>query len=262
MGTALVLGLLSAIGPFAIDMYLPALPSIGQSLGASVSAVQASLMAFFISLGIGQGYNTFTMLQLAHAMATLTSGGIKYKPHLTLATENVVTRERTPLAQEPPVNLGFKPENIDVVLRAMHGVTTEGTGAGVFAGAGYASGGKTGTAQAVTIGQKDRYDARKLEEHQRDHSLYLAFAPVDKPTVALAVVVENAGFGATSAAPIARRVLDYWLQGLYPNEEDLAAVSKGQAAAPIGKPLLASEVLWPMAPRAPAPAPKLTGLSR
>jgi penicillin-binding protein 2 len=208
-----------------------------------------------ISLGIGQGYNNFTMLQLAHAMATLANGGLKHKPHLTLATENVVTRERTPLAQEPPVNLGYKPENIEVVLRAMHGVTTEGTGAGVFGGAGYASGGKTGTAQAVTIGQKDRYDARKLEEHQRDHSLYVAFAPLDQPTVVIAVVVENAGFGAASAAPIARRVFDYLLLDQYPNPQDLEAVSKGQAGRPIGTPLKASAMPWP--PEAAAtPAPQ------
>ena len=197
-----------------------------------------------ISLGIGQGYNNFTMLQLAHAMATLASGGIKRTPHLTLATENVVTRERTPLPTPAEVNLGFKRENIDIVLRAMHGVTVEGTSTRVFAGAGYASGGKTGTAQAVTIGQKDRYDARKLEEHQRDHSLYLAFAPLENPTVALAVVVENAGFGAAAAAPIARRVFDYLLMDQYPNPQDLAAVQKGEAGAPIGTPLKASEVPW------------------
>ncbi len=198
-----------------------------------------------ISLGIGQGYNNFTMLQLAHAMATLTSGGLKRRPHLTLATENVITRERSPLTQDPPVHLGYKPEHVEAVLRAMHGVTTEGTSAGVFAGAGYLSGGKTGTAQAVTIGQKERYDARKLEEHQRDHSLYVAFAPLDRPTVALAVVVENAGFGSAAAAPIARRVFDYLLLDQYPNPQDLEAVQKGQAGRPIGTPLKASEMPWP-----------------
>ena len=197
-----------------------------------------------ISLGIGQGYNNFTMLQLAHAMATLAGGGIKRTPHLTLATENVLTRERTPLPVPAEVNLGFKRENIDTVLRAMHSVTVEGTSTRVFAGAGYLSGGKTGTAQAVTIGQKDRYDARKLEEHQRDHSLYLAFAPLENPTVALAVVVENAGFGAAAAAPIARRVFDYLLMDQYPNPQDLAAVQKGEAGPPIGTPLKASEVPW------------------
>jgi penicillin-binding protein 2 len=117
----------------------------------------------------------------------------------------------------------------------------------VFGGAGYTSGGKTGTAQAVTIGQKDRYDARKLEEHQRDHSLYIAFAPVDQPRVALAVVVENAGFGATSAAPIARRVFDYLLLDQYPNPQDMAAVQQGHASRPIGTPLKASTMPWPPA---------------
>lgn len=205
-----------------------------------------------ISLGIGQGYNNFTMLQIAHAMATLANGGIKYKPHLTMATENVITRERVPLPGPPPENLGFKPENVRIVLNAMQAVTTEGTSTRVFAGAGYASGGKTGTAQAVTIGQKERYDARRLEEHQRDHSLYLAFAPVDQPRVALAVIVENAGFGAAHAAPIARRVFDYLLMDQYPNPQDLAAVRVGQASAPIGTPLKASSLPWPPdAPVAP-----------
>ena len=198
-----------------------------------------------ISLGIGQGYNNFTMLQIAHAMSVLANGGIKYRPHLTIATESVVTRQRQLLPKPEGERLGYKPENIAVVLRAMQAVTTEGTSTRVFAGAGYTSGGKTGTAQAVTIGQKDRYDARKLEEHQRDHSLYLAFAPVEAPRVALAVVVENAGFGAAAAAPIARRVFDYLLMDQYPNPQDIAAVQKGQASAPIGTPLKASEIPWP-----------------
>ncbi|MFT5934114.1 MAG: penicillin-binding protein 2, partial [Hydrogenophaga sp.] len=178
-----------------------------------------------ISLGIGQGYNSFTMLQLAQAMATLANGGTRHTPHLALATGSVVTRERTTLTpDEPPVSLGYKHEHVQTILRAMHGVTTEGTSTRVFAGAGYRSGGKTGTAQAVSIGQKDKYDASKLEEHQRDHALYVAFAPLEAPTVALAVVVENAGFGAAHAAPIARRVFDYLLMDQHPNPQDMAAV--------------------------------------
>ncbi|MDP2986085.1 penicillin-binding protein 2 [Hydrogenophaga sp.] len=207
-----------------------------------------------ISLGIGQGYNSFTMLQLAHAMATLANGGVKHAPHLTMATENAITRERRPLPAPPAVNLGYKPEHVRTVLEAMQAVTTEGTSTRVFAGAGYASGGKTGTAQAVTIGQRERYDARKLEEHQRDHALYVAFAPIDQPRVAIAVVVENAGFGAASAAPITRRVFDYLLLDQYPNPQDLAAVSVGQASAPIGTPLKASAMPWPPEPAA-TPAP-------
>jgi penicillin-binding protein 2 len=98
----------------------------------------------------------------------------------------------------------------------------------------------------VGIGQKEKYDARKMEEHQRDHALYMAFAPADAPRIAIAVIVENAGFGAEHAAPIARRAFDYWLLGQYPNEQDMAAVQKGQASAPIGKPRAASELPWPL----------------
>ncbi len=198
-----------------------------------------------ISLGIGQGYNSFTMLQLAQATATLASGGIKHKPQLVIATQDATTRERSPIAPEPAQDLGFKPEHVDLIRRAMVGVTQEGTSARAFAGAGYLSGGKTGTAQAVSMSGREKYNAARIEEHQRDHSLYIAFAPADDPKIALAVIVENAGFGSTSAAPIARRVFDYWLLGQYPNAEDLAAVTKGQATAPIGKPLPASERPWP-----------------
>jgi penicillin-binding protein 2 len=200
-----------------------------------------------ISLGIGQGYNTFTMLQLAQATAVLANAGVKHKPHLVIATQDSVLRQRVPVPTDPPENLGYKPENVAVVHRALVGVTTEGTSARVFAGAGYVSGGKTGTAQAVGIGQKEKYDARRMEEHQRDHALYMAFAPADAPKIAIAVIVENAGFGAEHAAPMARRVFDYWLLGQYPSEQDMAAVQKGQAAAPIGKPRTGSEIPWPPA---------------
>jgi penicillin-binding protein 2 len=195
-----------------------------------------------ISLGIGQGYNAFTMLQLAQATAVLANNGVKHKPRLWVATQDPVTGALTTAPSDPPVDLGFKPENVAVVRKALVGVTQDGTSARVFAGASYLSGGKTGTAQAVTVGQKDKYDARKLEEHQRDHALYMAFAPADDPKIALAIVVENAGFGAAHAAPIARRVFDYVLLGQYPNEEDLLAVQTGQAAAPIGKPRDAASV--------------------
>ena len=195
-----------------------------------------------ISLGIGQGYNTFTMLQLAQATAVLANNGIKHKPRLVMGTQDTMTRALHPLPPDPPVNLGYKPENVAVVRRALVGVTQEGTSTKVFAGAPYLSGGKTGTAQAVTIGQKDKYNGAKLEEHQRDHAVYMAFAPADDPKIALAVIVENAGWGAGVAAPIARRVFDYVLLGQYPSEEDMLAVQTGRAGAPIGKPRLASDM--------------------
>ena len=210
-----------------------------------------------ISLGIGQGYNTFTMLQLAHATAVLANNGVKHKPRLVIGTQDTVTRALRPLPPVPAEDLGYKPENVAIVRKALVGVTLEGTSAKVFAGAGYLSGGKTGTAQAVTIGQKDKYNGAKLEEHQRDHAVYMAFAPADNPKIALAVIVENAGWGAGVAAPIARRVFDYALLGQYPSEEDMAAVQKGLAAAPIGKPRSADNVaeLVALTSRGVAPAP-------
>lgn len=198
-----------------------------------------------ISLGIGQGYNNFTMLQLASATATLVSGGQRFKPRLVREVEDVITRERRRVASDALEPLPLKPEHVELIKRALQGVTQEGTSTRVFAGAGYLSGGKTGTAQAIGIKANEKYNASKLEEHQRDHSLYMAMAPVDQPTVALAVIVENAGFGAEAAAPIARRVFDYLLAGQYPSEEDLAAVKIGKAAAPIGTPRRAADIPLP-----------------
>ena len=195
-----------------------------------------------ISLGIGQGYNSFTMLQLAQATATLTNGGLKYKPKIVIATQDAVTRTKQAIASTAPENLGFSPENVAVIRNAMVGVTKEGTSVRSFAGAGYVSGGKTGTAQAVTIGKNEKYNAGRLEEHQRDHALYIAFAPADDPKIALAIVVENAGFGSDSAAPITRRIFDYWLLSQYPSLEDMASLQSGKGGAPIGKPRMAADV--------------------
>jgi penicillin-binding protein 2 len=187
-----------------------------------------------ISLGIGQGYNAFTMLQLANATAILANGGTANKPRLVMATQDPIQRVDRAVVSDAPVNLGYKPEHVEVIKQGLIGVAKEGTSARVFAGTPYQSAGKTGTAQAVTIGQKDKYNASKLEEHQRDHALYMAFAPAENPQIALAIVVENAGFGAAQAAPIARRVFDYWLLGEYPSLEDIEASQKGLAVTPIG----------------------------
>ncbi len=200
-----------------------------------------------ISLGIGQGYNTFTMLQVASALSTVVSDGQRFQPRLVRQIENVVTRERRPPEREPQTPLAFQPGHTGLIREAMYGVTQEGTSTRVFAGAGYTSGGKTGTAQAVGLRQNERYVASKVEEYRRDHSLYEAFAPVENPRVALAIIVENAGFGAAAAAPIARRVLDYLILGLYPSEEDIVAVQQGRAPAPIGQQRSVADV--PLPPR-------------
>ena len=121
----------------------------------------------------------------------------------------------------------------------------EGTSASSFIGAPYVSAGKTGTAQVFTVKQNEKYNASQIDERMRDHALYMAFAPADDPKVALAMVVENAGFGAQNAAPIARRVFDFVILGQYPAQEDIDAVQKGQATRPIGKPRLVANVAWP-----------------
>ena len=198
-----------------------------------------------VSLGIGQGYNNFTMLQLALAEATLANGGTRYRPHLVRAIKNTVTGQVDLVPQPPGDDLGYQKKNVDVVRTGLVAVNKGGTGTRVFAGAAYTSAGKTGTAQAVSLGQGVRYNAKALEEHQRDHSLFAAFAPAEDPRIAVAVIVENAGFGAAHAAPIVRRVFDYWLADQYPNEQDMAAVRVGKASAPIGKPLVASQMPWP-----------------
>jgi penicillin-binding protein 2 len=205
-----------------------------------------------ISLGIGQGYNNFTMLQLAQATATLVNGGLKYKPKIVIATQDAVTQTKLNIPSIKPENLGYAPENVAVIKNAMVGVTKEGTSIRSFIGAAYVSGGKTGTAQAVGIGKNEKYDAKRLDEHQRDHALYVAFAPADDPKIALAIVVENAGFGSDSAAPITRRIFDYWLLNQYPSLEDMASLQSGKGGAPLGKPRMAIDV--PLVPTAQSAA--------
>jgi penicillin-binding protein 2 len=198
-----------------------------------------------ISLGIGQGYNNFTMLQMATATATLVSGGLRFKPRLVSRIDDAVTQQQRRIASDALAPLALRPEQVAVVREAMGGVPREGTSRAAFAGAAYASGGKTGTAQAVGLKAGEKYSQVKADERKRDHSLYVAFAPIDAPQVALAVIVENAGFGSTSAAPIARRVFDYLLLGQYPSEEDIALVQQGKATAPVGTPRVAAAVALP-----------------
>ncbi|MBP7913818.1 MAG: penicillin-binding protein 2 [Vitreoscilla sp.] len=207
-----------------------------------------------ISLGIGQGYNNFTMLQMATAVSTLASGGQRFEPRLVREIEDLVTRERQKVSSHAIEPLPFKPEHVAVIRDAMNGVTIAGTSARVFAGAGYQSGGKTGTAQAVGIRQNEKYSASRVEEHLRDHSLYIAFAPLEQPQVALAVIVENAGWGSAAAAPIARRVFDYLLLGEYPSEDDMALVREGKGIAPLGTPRAVASVALPGGPGISVPA--------
>jgi penicillin-binding protein 2 len=169
-----------------------------------------------ISIGIGQGYNAYTPLQLAQAVATLANDGVMFRPHIVNYVEDTVTRKRTVVEPQPLRTIDLKPEHLKVVKNAMVGVNKEGTGARAYAGAPYVSAGKTGTAQVVAIKQGEKYVESRVQERNRDHALFIAYAPADDPKIALAVLVENAGFGARTAAPISRQVFDYYLLGKKP----------------------------------------------
>ncbi|MEO8170540.1 MAG: penicillin-binding protein 2, partial [Oxalobacteraceae bacterium] len=184
-----------------------------------------------ISLGIGQGYNAFTPLQLAHAVATLANNGVVMKPHLVKIVENARTRKRTLTVPMESYRIKLAQKNIDFVRAAMVGVTKEGTSSRVFANAGYESGGKTGTAQVAGMRKNEKYNAKTRAARLLDHSLYTAFAPADKPRIAIAVIVENGGFGAAAAAPIVRTALDYYLLGKRPGDapSPVSAASKRAA---------------------------------
>ena len=174
-----------------------------------------------ISIGIGQGYNAFTLLQLAHATANLANGGVVMKPHLVKSIEDPSTGERRLTVPAESYRIPVKPEHLALVTEAMVGVNVSGTGRVVFAGAPYRVAGKTGTAQVVGIKQNEKYVESRMKERHRDHSLYIAFAPAEDPKIALAVIVENGGFGARAAAPIARQAIDYWLLGIVPDKPAL-----------------------------------------
>jgi penicillin-binding protein 2 len=163
-----------------------------------------------ISVGIGQGYNAYTTLQMAHALANILNYGRVYRPHLVAAIKNPATGKERRLETAPTRQIPLSPEHVDFIKTAMQGVNKEGTGARAFAGAPYESGGKTGTAQVYSL-RGQRYAAGKGRERLRDHSWFVAFAPVEEPRIVVAVMVENGGFGAQSAAPIARQVFDYYL---------------------------------------------------
>jgi penicillin-binding protein 2 len=179
-----------------------------------------------ISIGIGQGYNAYTPIQLAQATATIANNGVMFRPHIVRHITDTKTGEQRLVEPQPIRDLQLKPQNIETIRRAMVGVNKEGTGARAFAGAPYESAGKTGTAQVYSLKGSD-YKEHSVRHELRDHALFIAYAPAENPKIALAVLVENGGFGAQSAAPIARMVIDYYLLGKLPGgaaSEDSSAV--------------------------------------
>jgi len=163
-----------------------------------------------ISIAVGQGYNSFTLMQLAQATAVLANDGVYMKPHLVRTIKNPRTDEQTQTVVEAAHKIALKKENIQVIKRALAEVTVSGTAAAAFVGAPYTTAGKTGTAQVYSL-RGAKYQSSAIDERLRDHSLFMAFAPANQPKIAIAVVVENAGWGGSVAAPIVRKVFDAWL---------------------------------------------------
>jgi penicillin-binding protein 2 len=160
---------------------------------------------------IGQGYMLATPLQLATATAALATRGMRYQPRIVAAWEDPLSGERTLTA---PVRLDdVALENgtyWDDVLGAMNSVMqgARGTARAVGSGAPYRMAGKSGTAQVFSVGQDEEYDDEEVEERLKDHALFIAFAPVENPQIAVAVIVENGSSGSGVAAPIARAIMD------------------------------------------------------
>ena len=171
-----------------------------------------------VNLGVGQGYLLVTPLQLAHVVGVLAERGRSFRPRLVMGTRDADGNlKRLPAVEEKPVT-GIAAADWDTVIDAMTAVTHCsggycGTGSTAFAKAAYNAAGKTGTAQVYTVAQNAKYNAKTVSDKLRDHAWFIAFAPVESPRIAVAVLAENAGFGAGTAGPIARQVLDAYLLG-------------------------------------------------
>lgn len=163
-----------------------------------------------VLVAVGQGYNAFTLLQLAQATSVLANDGVYMKPHLVRELEDPQTGEIQRPVTEPSHIIPLKQENINAVKKALIEVTRTGTARRAFADAPYQAAGKTGTAQVFSL-RGAKYNASAIDERLRDHALFMAYAPADDPQIAIGLIVENAGWGATVAAPVARAVFDYWL---------------------------------------------------
>jgi len=165
-----------------------------------------------INFGIGQGYMTVTPIQLAQVTAVLAARGSVFQPRLVRSMRNPETGQVTAIDPVPlPHVKGGTPEQWQTVFNGMVKTMTVGTARGITRDVAYTIAGKTGTAQVFSVGQNERYVEKNVAERLRDHSWFTAFAPAENPKIAVAVLVENGGFGASAAAPIARKVMDAYL---------------------------------------------------
>jgi penicillin-binding protein 2 len=164
-----------------------------------------------VNFGVGQGYLLVTPLQLAHVASVLAERGKSFRPRLVTGVRDLEGNVKPMAAAQLPSIDGIATDAWDLVLRGMMGAATYGTAAAISKGASYTIAGKTGTAQVFTVGQNEKYVEKNVAERLRDHAWFIAFAPAQAPRIAIAVLVENGGFGASTAAPIARKVMDAYL---------------------------------------------------
>lgn len=166
-----------------------------------------------VIFGIGQGYMTSSPLQLAQMTATLATRGKPWRPRLVAAVRDPVTGERRTLAPESLPEVQLKDDLFwEVAVDGMRAVMEGGTATRSARGAKYSIAGKTGTSQVVAIAQGEEYDADALDERLRDHAWFVAFAPIEQPRIVIVVLIENGGSGSGVAAPVAREVMDAYLE--------------------------------------------------
>ena len=207
-----------------------------------------------VSVSIGQGYNAYTPLQMAHATASLANNGVVHQPHLVKEVLDFGARKITRINPNPERQIPFKADNFEYVKRAMEKVLKPGgTAHRIGGGLAYTMGGKTGTAQVVQIKQGGRYNAAALREQHRDHAWFISFAPLEKPEIAIAVILENGGWGAY-AAPLAREMTDFYMLHVKPQqfsdglESDLTQTEKTDKHQPITSIFQSAYGLTPTSP--------------
>ncbi|WP_347555567.1 penicillin-binding protein 2 [Robbsia sp. KACC 23696] len=206
-----------------------------------------------VSLGIGQGYNSYTILQIAHAVSTLANNGVLMKPHLVKEIEDPITHQVTLTVPTSSGKIDLPQSDFDIVKSALEGVVTEGTAKDVFKGAPYTAAAKTGTAQVFTVAQDSKYKAHMIPERLRDHALFVAYAPAKNPQIALALIVENGGWGAQTAGPVARKVLDYYMVDRFkPGAEAAAVIAAASATVGGTTPVIGGQEESPAAAALPA----------
>ena len=207
-----------------------------------------------VSVSIGQGYNAYTPLQMAHATASLANNGVVHQPHLVKEILDFGARKITRINPNPERQIPFKADNFEYVKRAMEKVLKPGgTAHRIGGGLAYTMGGKTGTAQVVQIKQGGRYNAAALREQHRDHAWFISFAPLEKPEIAIAVILENGGWGAY-AAPLAREMTDFYMLHVKPQqfsdglESDFTQTKKTDKHQPITSIFQSAYGLTPTSP--------------